>query len=123
VRAHASADRALLGPGGRHARRARGERLPERDRGRRARGSAARGHYAIVVDRRAALPELEVRAEVADASVAQDEAAERLRRRLADRLLLRVAVVVGPAGSIPRQELGKAQRVFERLDERDPLGL
>ena len=48
-------------------------------------------------------------------------AAERLRRRLADRLLLRVEVVVGAPGSIPRQELGKAQRVFERIDERDPL--
>jgi phenylacetate-CoA ligase len=81
------------------------------------------GHYAIVVDRRTALPELEVRAEVADASVAPDLAAERLRRRLADRLLLRVQVVVGGPGSIPRQELGKAQRVFERTDERDPLEL
>lgn len=79
------------------------------------------GQYAIVVDRRPALPELEVRAEVADASVAPDDAAERLRRRLADRLLLRVEVVVGAPGSIPRQELGKAQRVFERTDERDPL--
>jgi phenylacetate-coenzyme A ligase PaaK-like adenylate-forming protein len=82
---------------------------------------ALAGHYAIVVDRRTALPELEVRAEVADASVAQDEAAERLRRRLAERLLLRVGVVVGVPGSSPRQELGKAQRVFERTDERDPL--
>ena len=77
---------------------------------------ALAGHYAIVVDRRPALPELEVRAEVADAGVALDAAAERLRRRLADRLLLRVEVVVGPPGSIPRQELGKAQRVFERTD-------
>ena len=80
------------------------------------------GQYAIVVDRRTALPELEVRAEVADASVAPDVAAERLRRRLAERLLLRVQVAVGAPGSIPRQELGKAQRVFERTDERDPLG-
>jgi phenylacetate-CoA ligase len=79
------------------------------------------GHYAIVVDRRTALPELEVRAEVADASVALDLAAEALRRRLAERLLLRVDVVMGAPGSIPRQELGKAQRVFERIDERDPL--
>jgi phenylacetate-CoA ligase len=79
------------------------------------------GHYAIVVDRRTALPELEIRAEVTDAGVEPDEAAERLRRRLADRLLLRVQVAVGPPGSIPRQELGKAQRVFERVDERDPL--
>src|SRR5919206_2387366 len=83
---------------------------------------ALAGHYAIVVDRRAALPELEVRAEVADAGVAPEGAAERLRRRLADRLLLRVQVVVGAPGSIPRQEVGKAQRVFERTDERDPLG-
>jgi phenylacetate-CoA ligase len=82
---------------------------------------ALAGHYAIVVDRRPALPELEVRAEVADTGVAPEAAAERLRRRLAERVLLRVDVVVGAPGSIPRQELGKAQRVFERTDERDPL--
>jgi phenylacetate-CoA ligase len=82
---------------------------------------ALAGHYALVVDRRTALPELEVRAEVVDASAEPEVVAERLRRRLAERLLLRVQVVVGAPGSIPRQELGKAQRVFERTDEHDPL--
>src|ERR671938_619948 len=41
---------------------------------------ALAGHSAIVVDRGKALQELEVRAEAADASVAPDVAAERLRR-------------------------------------------
>jgi hypothetical protein len=34
--------------------------------------------------------------------------------RLAERLRLRVKVDVGDPGSIPRQETGKAKRVFER---------
>jgi phenylacetate-CoA ligase len=78
------------------------------------------GHYAIVVDRRSALPELEVRAELrrgAEAAAAE----ERLRGRLEEALRLRVGVVVGPPGSIPRQEVGKAKRVFERTDDADPL--
>jgi phenylacetate-coenzyme A ligase PaaK-like adenylate-forming protein len=49
--------------------------------------------------------------------------AARLRERLEERLLLRVRVVVGRPGSIPRQELGKAKRVFERTPEMDELAL
>jgi phenylacetate-CoA ligase len=79
--------------------------------------------YAIVVDRRATLPELEVRAELAEATMTRvrEEIAGRLRDRLAERLRLRVEVVVGDPGSIPRQELGKAKRVFERTAEDDPF--
>jgi len=49
--------------------------------------------------------------------------AARLRERLEQRLRLRVGVVVGEPGSIPRQEIGKAKRVFERTEERDELAL
>jgi phenylacetate-CoA ligase len=81
------------------------------------------GQYAIVVDRRATMPELQVRAELASEELVprREEVAGRLRDRLADRLRLRVEVVVGEPGSIPRQELGKAQRVFERTTDEDPL--
>lgn len=81
------------------------------------------GQYAIVVDRRSAMPELEVRVEVADP--VEDSGREAIAARLADHLLervrLRVKVQVGRPGTIPRQELGKAKRVFERTDETDPL--
>ncbi len=79
--------------------------------------------YAIVVDTRGTLKELEVRCELAapDREPQRDEATGRLRERLAERLRIRVEVVVSPAGSIPRQELGKARRVFERTTEHDPF--
>jgi phenylacetate-CoA ligase len=77
---------------------------------------ALAGHYAIVVDRRSALPELEIRAELASTEARVEEVEERLRVRLAETLRLRTNVVVGEPGSIPRQEVGKAQRVFERTD-------
>jgi phenylacetate-CoA ligase len=78
------------------------------------------GQYAIVLDRRGPLVELEVRAELADTGetgALENEVAE----LLAERLRLRTRVQVGPPGSIPRQDVGKARRVFERLDDRDPL--
>jgi phenylacetate-CoA ligase len=75
--------------------------------------------YAIVVDRRGTLPQLEVHAELAD-DADPGHAQAGLERRLADRLRLRVAVSVGPPGSIPRQETGKARRVWERTSDVDP---
>jgi hypothetical protein len=44
-----------------------------------------------------------------------------LERRLADRLRVRVGVSIGPPGSIPRQETGKARRVWERTSDADPF--
>jgi phenylacetate-CoA ligase len=81
------------------------------------------GQYAIVVDSRGTMRELEVRCELAaaDREPQRDEVTGRLGDRLAERLRIRVAVVVGPPGSIPRQELGKAKRVFERTAEHDPF--
>lgn len=77
--------------------------------------------YAIVLDRRGAMAELEVRAELAEEGDAGAIAAE-LRSGLEQRLRLRTQVSVGPPGALPRQEAGKARRVYERLDDRDPLG-
>ena len=76
--------------------------------------------YAIVVDSRAPLPQLEVHAELADDGD-EDQARARLEERLAQRLRLRVDVVVGAPRSIPRQEIGKAQRVWERTTDADPF--
>ncbi|MGH2819241.1 MAG: phenylacetate--CoA ligase family protein, partial [Actinomycetota bacterium] len=82
------------------------------------------GQYAIVVDRRAAMSELEVRVELLRplGDERTGELRGRLAERLTERLNLRVGVEVGPPGSIPRQEVGKAKRVFERTDDRDPVG-
>jgi phenylacetate-CoA ligase len=81
------------------------------------------GQYAIVVDRRQALPELEVHAELAsDELVPQrDDVQRRLEEVLERRLQLRVRAVVADPGGLPRQELGKAKRVFERTEETDEL--
>jgi len=81
---------------------------------------ALAGQYAIVLDRRGPLVELEVRAELAEPGEAAGLERE-LSDRLAERLRLRTRVRVGPLGSLPRQDVGKARRVFEQLDERDPL--
>ena len=51
----------------------------------------------------------------------REEIAQRLQERLIQRLRLRVEVVVGDAESIPRQEIGKAKRVYERNTEPDPF--
>ena len=81
------------------------------------------GQYAIVVDRREALPQLEVHAELAsDDLIAQrDDVQRKLEGVLEERLRLRVHAVVADPGGLPRQELGKAKRVFERTEEKDEL--
>ena len=81
-------------------------------------------NYAIVVDRRAALPEVEARVEVADDELVPraGEIAARLQSKLMETVRLRINVNVGAPHSLPRPELGKAKRVFERTTEADPLG-
>jgi phenylacetate-CoA ligase len=79
-------------------------------------------HYAVVVDRRAAMAELEVRVELGRPGGSHPQVAERLSRALTSVLRLRTRVTVLDPGGLPRPESGKAQRVFERLSERDPLG-
>jgi phenylacetate-CoA ligase len=77
--------------------------------------------YAIVLDRRATLTRLEVRCELRDASTDEHVVAADVQRRLDERLRVRSDVVVLAPGSLPRQEVGKARRVWERHDDRDPL--
>ena len=80
-------------------------------------------NYAIIVDRRGSLPEVEARVEVADdAFIARsDEISSRIQQRLRETIRLRVTVTVGGAGSVPRSEVGKAKRVFEQTSDQDPL--
>ena len=68
--------------------------------------------YLIVVDARTALPRLVVCCEPSSSTVDDLEIAPRLRGALARRLGIGCEVRVGEAGSLPRTELGKAQRVI-----------
>jgi len=69
------------------------------------------GQYAIVIDRRTTLPELEVHVE---------GTSQGLTGRLEQRLRLRCTVVAHEPGSLPRTETGKARRLFERTDDTEP---
>jgi phenylacetate-CoA ligase len=82
--------------------------------------AALGGQYAIVLDRRTPMTNLEVRAELREAGEPEPVEAD-LRRRLEERLRVRTDVYVLAPGTLPRQEIGKARRVWERLDDRDPL--
>ncbi|MEX1280437.1 MAG: phenylacetate--CoA ligase [Acidimicrobiia bacterium] len=82
------------------------------------------GQYAIVVDRRGTLDEVEVRVETAHeaSDPARAEIATRLAAELMESVRLRIAVDVRNPGGVPRQEVGKAKRVFERTGDVDPVG-
>jgi phenylacetate-CoA ligase len=81
-------------------------------------------HYLLVVDRTQTMPSLVVACELAGAS-AGDDRHERTRAAvtaaLERRLALRPEVRVLPAGTLPRSEMGKVQRVAQRTNEHDPL--
>ena len=78
--------------------------------------------YAIVVDRRSTMAELRVRSELGPGSESRAaEVAERLTKALADRIRIRATVELVPDGSMERADVGKVKRVFEQVDDRDPL--
>ena len=79
-------------------------------------------NYAIVVDRRGPLPEVEARVELAEgARETPEHVSARLESKLKETVRLRIKVSVGETGSVPRSELGKAKRVFEQMTDEDPL--
>jgi phenylacetate-CoA ligase len=84
---------------------------------------ALSSQYAIVIDRRGTMPEMEVLVELAsnDLATQRAELAQALQSRLLERLRLRVEVQIGDPESIPRQEIGKAKRIFERTAQDDPF--
>ncbi len=83
------------------------------------------GQWAIVLDKRGTLIEMVVRCELASVQdmPQRDSIRERLEKALHSRLRSRTSVLIGDPGSMPRSEVGKARRVFERIDESDPLEL
>ncbi len=82
------------------------------------------GQYGLVVDRRAPLAELRIVAEVVDEALVPqiDAIAERIARALTERVRIRVEVDLRPPGTLPRQEVGKAKRVFEQTGDESPFG-
>ena len=81
------------------------------------------GQFAIIVDRRGTLDEVEARVELLspDRAPRRGEIAQRLQAQLMEVVRLRVTVDVRDPGGVPRQEIGKAKRVFERTGPEDPL--
>ena len=71
------------------------------------------GQFAIYVDRRRVLTEIEAKVEMRypDLSNRREAIAERLERKLLETVRLRVEVTVSDPGQLPRQEAGKAKRV------------
>jgi phenylacetate-CoA ligase len=82
---------------------------------------ALAGQYALVVDRRGTLPSLEVHCELASAEADREQVERRLAERLERRLRLRVELHLAEPGALPRQEGGKARRVFERSGDAEPF--
>lgn len=85
---------------------------------------AVGGQYAIVVDRRKTMVEVNVVAELADQRWVgeRDAVRSRLEETLAEQVRIRVGVELRDPGSMPRQEVGKAKRVFDQTSAEDPLG-
>jgi phenylacetate-CoA ligase len=81
------------------------------------------GQFAVIVDKRGTLDEIEARVELREADLApQREAiALRVQKRLMETVRLRVNVDVRDPGDVPRQEVGKAKRVFLRTGQTHPL--
>jgi phenylacetate-CoA ligase len=80
------------------------------------------GAYAIIVDRRETMTALEIHAEVG-APVVPEGLGDRLRQHLANRLRVKPRLTLHPEGTLPRTAVGKVKRVYERVDDTDPLGL
>jgi phenylacetate-CoA ligase len=82
---------------------------------------AVGGQYRILVDRRGTMPQLIVQAELVTPDRTPERAAvtDRLARRLEERLRVRPLMEVGDPGSIPRQDVGKARRVWEISADED----
>ena len=71
------------------------------------------GQFAIVVDKRGVLTEIEAKVELRspELSPRREAIAARLQKRLMETIRLRVRVTVCNPGDLPRQEVGKARRV------------
>ena len=72
------------------------------------------GQFLINVDKRGVLTQIEAQVELrsSERTADREAIAERLERKLQETVRIRVKVTVAERGELPRQELGKAKRVF-----------
>ena len=72
------------------------------------------GQFLIFVDKRGVLAEIEAKVELRhpDSVARRETVARRLEKRLLEAVRLRVKVTVSDPGELPRQEVGKAKRVY-----------
>ena len=82
---------------------------------------ALHGAYAVVVDRRETLPVLEIHVEVAQGVEPSPELAGEVRAALQSRLRVNPLVHLQHFGGLPRTEVGKVKRVYERVDDTPPF--
>ena len=80
---------------------------------------ALSGAYAIVVDRRETLVKLEIHAELQRGAETGDDLERRLHEEIVSRLRVSADLHLEPFGALPRTEVGKVKRVFERTDDRE----
>ena len=79
------------------------------------------GAYALVVDRRGTLPSLEIHVECEEGVEPTDDLAARLRDELVSRLRVSPVLQLQRFGTLPRTEVGKVKRVYERIDDTPPF--
>jgi phenylacetate-CoA ligase len=81
--------------------------------------------YLLVIDRTETMPSLVVVCELAEVAASGEEHRDQTQASIAAalerRLALRPEVHVLPAGTLPRTEVGKVQRVAHRTPDHDPL--
>ena len=82
---------------------------------------ALHGAYAVVVDRRQTMPVLEIHVEMAQGVEPRNELGIRLREALLSRLRVNPVVHLQRFGALPRTEVGKVKRVYERVDDTPPF--
>jgi phenylacetate-CoA ligase len=85
--------------------------------------SSLHGAYAIVVDRRETMAKMQIHVEMEQGLEPSEELQARLHDKLIAGLRIKAAVRLERFNTLPRTEVGKVKRVYERVDETHPLGL
>ena len=79
------------------------------------------GAYAIVVDRRETLVKMQIHVEMAEGLEPSAELEAALHDKLISGLRVNAAVQIEPFGTLPRTEVGKVKRVYERTTDAAPF--
>jgi phenylacetate-CoA ligase len=83
--------------------------------------SSLHGAYAIVIDRRETLPKMDIHVELEEGLEPSAELEQRLHDKLVSGLRVSAVVHLQRYGTLPRTEVGKVKRVYERTEDANPL--